>query len=115
MAKSQQPELLQGTLEVMLLKTLRRGSNHGYGLARAIELASGKALTIEEGSLYPALYRLEKRGDIEAEWRTTENNRRAKFYSLTTRGQKKLDEQVALWEKLSTAVGRVLADVEGAA
>ena len=117
MAKAQQPELLQGTLEVMLLKTLRRGANHGYGLARAIELASGRALAIEEGSLYPALYRLEKRGDIEAEWRTTENNRRAKFYSLTVSGQKRLAEQVALWERLSSAVGRVLADtsVEGAA
>jgi PadR family transcriptional regulator, regulatory protein PadR len=110
MPKQQQPELLQGTLEVMLLKTLKRSSNHGYGLARAIELSSGKALAIEEGSLYPALYRLEKRGDIQAEWRTTENNRRAKFYSLTTRGRKRLDEQVALWERLSNAVAMVLAD-----
>jgi PadR family transcriptional regulator, regulatory protein PadR len=107
MANSQQQ------LELLLLRALRRGSNHGYGLARAIELALGQSLAIEEGSLYPALYRLEKRGDIEAQWRPTDNNRRAKFYLLTTRGQRKLDERVGLWERVRSAVaGR---SVEGAA
>jgi PadR family transcriptional regulator, regulatory protein PadR len=103
------PDLLQGTLEVMVLRTLSRASNHGYGIARAIELASGKALAIEEGSLYPALYRLEKRGDLKSEWGTTESNRKAKFYSLTPRGRARLKEQVALWDRLSTAVSRVLS------
>jgi PadR family transcriptional regulator, regulatory protein PadR len=105
----QPPDLLQGTLEVMVLRTLSRGSNHGYGIARAIELASGKALAIEEGSLYPALYRLEKRGDLTSEWGTTDANRKAKFYSLTPRGRARLKEQVALWDRLSTAVSRVLS------
>jgi transcriptional regulator len=107
--KSDPPELLQGTLEVMVLRTLSRGANHGYGIARAIELASGKALAIEEGSLYPALYRLEKRGDLSSEWGTTDANRKAKYYSLTPRGRTRLKEQVALWEKVSGAVTRVLA------
>ena len=110
MAAKDQPELLQGTLEVMVLRTLGRGANHGYGIARAIELASGKALTIEEGSLYPALYRLEKRGDLSSAWGTTESNRKAKFYSLTPKGQERLHEQVALWERLSSAVTQVLAE-----
>jgi PadR family transcriptional regulator, regulatory protein PadR len=105
----QPPDLLQGTLEVMVLRTLSRGSNHGYGIARAIELASGKALAIEEGSLYPALYRLEKRGDLTSEWGTTDANRKAKFYSLTPRGRARLKEQVAMWDRLSTAVSRVLS------
>lgn len=108
------PELLQGTLEVMVLRTLARFPSHGYAIARSIELASGKALSIEEGSLYPALYRLEKRGDVESEWGTTENNRRAKFYSLTPRGRARLKEQVALWDTLSSAVSRVLADAPAA-
>ncbi len=108
MASGDQPELLQGTLEVMVLRTLSRGASHGYAIARTIELLSGKALSIEEGSLYPALYRLEKRGDVESEWGTTDANRRAKFYSLTPRGKGRLKEQMALWEKLSTAVSHVL-------
>src|SRR6185295_612154 len=106
MANSQQE------LEVLLLRALRRGANHGYGLARAIELALGQALAIEEGSLYPALYRLEKRGDIEAQWRPTDNNRRAKFYLLTTGGQRKLDQRVGWRER---AVGPAGRSVEGAA
>ena len=106
------PELPPGALELMALRTLARGANHGYGIARAIELASGKALSIEEGSLYPALYRLENRGDLKSEWGTTEANRKAKFYSLTPRGRARLKEQTAVWEKLSTAVSRVLAGDE---
>jgi len=106
---TQPPELLQGTLEVMVLRTLSRGPNHGYGIARAIELASGKALAIEEGSLYPALYRLEKRGDLASEWGTSDANRKAKYYSLTPRGRDRLKEQVAVWERLSTAVSNVLS------
>lgn len=101
-------ELLQGTLDMMILRTLSRAPNHGYGIARAIEAASGRELAIEEGSLYPALHRLEKRGDLAGEWRTTELNRRARFYRLTPRGRKRLDEQVAAWERVSSAVTRVL-------
>jgi PadR family transcriptional regulator PadR len=108
--KDSSPELPPGALELMVLRTLARGSNHGYGIARAIELASGKALSIEEGSLYPALYRLEKRGDLKSEWGITDANRKAKFYSLTPRGRARLKEQTALWERLSTAVSRVLTD-----
>src|SRR5947209_18698074 len=113
MAKNQQPELLQGTLDVMVLRVLGRGASHGYAIARSIELASGQVLSIEEGSLYPALYRLEKRGDLTAEWRTTELNRRAKFYSLTPRGRRRVEEQVALWARISSAVSRVWSEPGG--
>src|SRR6185503_14936607 len=103
------PDILQGTLDVMILRTLHLGESHGYGIARAIERASDGVLAIEEGSLYPALYRLEKRGDLAHEWRMSELNRRAKFYRLTPRGRRRLRDEIALWEQLSSAVARVLA------
>src|SRR5262245_24911889 len=96
------PDILQGTLDVMILRTLQFGDRHGYGIARAIERTSGGVLTIEEGSLYPALYRLEKRGDLTHEWRTSELNRRAKFYRLTPRGLRKLRDEMSMWQRLST-------------
>lgn len=103
------PELLQGTLEVMILRTLARAPAHGYAIARSIESASGGVLTIEEGSLYPALYRLQRRGDLKSSWQTTDTGRRAKVYELTARGRKQLAEQQDLWRRLSGAVSRVLA------
>ena len=103
------PDLLQGTLEVMVLRTLDRGDSHGYGIARSIERAGNGDLAVEEGSLYPALYRLEKRGDIAGTWRVTEGNRRARYYRLTPRGKERLRDQMSLWLRLSTAVNRVLA------
>ena len=102
------PEILQGTLEVMILRTLERTPSHGYGVARAIERASGGTLTIEEGSLYPALHRLLKRGDVTAEWTITEQNRRARVYRLTAQGRTRLAEQISAWERVSRAVTRVL-------
>ncbi|MCC6428141.1 MAG: PadR family transcriptional regulator [Phycisphaerales bacterium] len=108
-AQPAQPEILQGTLDVMILRTLERAETHGYGIARAIERSSGGVLAVEEGSLYPALYRMEKRGDLTHEWKTSELNRRAKFYRLTPSGRKRLVHEVEQWEKLSHAVGRVLA------
>jgi PadR family transcriptional regulator, regulatory protein PadR len=106
--QTRQSELLQGTLDAMVLRTLSRGSNHGYGVARAIEAASGGKLAIEEGSLYPALHRLERRGDLTSEWRITELKRRAKYYSLTPEGHRRLRAEVAQWEEVSGAVSRVL-------
>ena len=102
------PELLQGTLEVMILRTLSRAECHGYAIAREIERLSDNVLAIEEGSLYPALYRMHKRGDLSAEWRTAESGRRAKFYKITPKGRKQLAEQLTLWQRLSGAVDRVL-------
>jgi PadR family transcriptional regulator, regulatory protein PadR len=101
-------ELPQGTLETLVLKTLSWGAMHGYGIGRWIERASENGLTVEEGSLYPALYRMEKRGWLEAEWRQTENNRRAKYYSLTADGRKQLRAQSKSWLHLVDCVGRVL-------
>ena len=109
------PELLQGTLEVMILRTLARAPAHGYAVARSIEQASGGVLAIEEGSLYPALYRLQRRGDLKSSWRTSDTGRRAKVYELTTRGRRQLAEQQDLWTRLSGAVSRVLAGDAGRA
>ena len=101
-------ELLHGTLEALVLKTLAAGRLHGYGIARAIEDATGGVVTVEEGSLYPALYRMERKGRIEAEWGVSELGRRAKFYRLTPRGRKELATQTAEWARFSAAVSRVL-------
>jgi len=103
------PALLPGTLDLLILKTLSVGSNHGYGIARRIHEASEEVLTVEEGSLYPALHRLEKRGLIRAEWRRSDANRRAKYYSLTADGRRDLRRETASWRELSAAIGRVLA------
>ena len=109
MAKSPDPALLQGTLDLLILHSLRRGSLHGYSIAQTIHLLSDEVLKVEEGSLYPALYRLELDDLISAKWGLSENNRKAKYYSITRRGTKALNEQQETWGRLSAAVGRVLA------
>ena len=101
-------ELLQGTLDLLILKTLSWGSTHGYGIARWIQRVTGDVLRVEEGSLYPALHRLEKRGWIASDWGLSENNRRAKFYELTARGRQQLSAESATWSVFSDAVGKVL-------
>ena len=101
--------LLQGTLDLLILHTLGRGPMHGYAIAQTIHLLSDDVLTVEEGSLYPALYRLELDGLIQASWGVSENNRRAKYYEITKRGRKAVAEQEQVWDRLSAAVHRVLA------
>ena len=101
-------ELLQGTLDVLILKSLSWGPRHGYAVADHIRERSGEALRIEEGALYPALHRLEKRGLLEAEWGVSENNRRAKFYKLTPRGRAQLKSETQQWVAYAAAVSRVL-------
>ena len=102
------PELLHGTLDALVLKTLGGGRRHGYAVARAIEEATEGVVEIEEGSLYPALYRMEKKGWIEAEWGVSELGRRAKFYRLTPRGRRQLAAQTAEWARFAGAITRVL-------
>jgi transcriptional regulator len=101
-------DALQGTLDLLVLKTLNRGPHHGYGIAADIQSISDDLLRVEEGSLYTALHRMEQHGWIIAEWRTTTNNRRARLYSLTRAGRKRLDEEQAQWERLMKGVGKVL-------
>ena len=102
------PEHLHGTLDALVLKTLSWGPRHGYAIARWLEQTTEEALRIEEGSLYPALYRLEKRGSIEAEWGMSELGRRAKFYRLTPRGRAELQKEADEWLRFASAVSRVL-------
>jgi transcriptional regulator len=102
------PNLLQGTLDLLILHSLQRGPLHGYAIAQTIHLLSGEVLIVEEGSLYPALYRLELDGAITASWGASENNRKAKYYELTKRGKKLLTAQEETWQRLSGAVARVL-------
>ncbi len=109
MAKSNAPSLLQGTLDLLILHALRRGALHGYAIAQTIHLLSDEVLKVEEGSLYPALYRLELDGAISAEWGLSENNRKAKYYQITKRGWKQIAEQHETWNRLSAAVDRVLS------
>jgi len=101
-------ELVQGTLEMLILRTLQRGQNHGFGIAQAIHLLSNEILKVEEGSLYPALRRLEARGLVRAEWGVSENNRRARFYSLTPAGRRELEDEHERWQKLLEAISRVM-------
>ncbi len=101
-------DLVRGTLDVLILKSLSGGSLHGYGVARWIKDASGDALLVEEGALYPALHRLAARGWVEADWGLSENNRRAKFYSLTPLGRTQLASEASSWDSYVAAVGRVL-------
>jgi len=101
--------LLQGTLDLLILRTLLFGPQHGQGIARAIQSQSGDELLVDHGSLYPALQRLENQGWISAEWGTSENNRKARFYVLTKAGRKQLAQETGQWERLSAAIGRVLA------
>jgi PadR family transcriptional regulator PadR len=109
MAKSADPALLQGTLDLLILHAVQRGPLHGYAIAQAIHLLSREVLTVEEGSLYPALYRLETDGAIAANWGVSENNRRAKYYEITRRGRKILAGQRRIWDRLSGGVQAVLS------
>lgn len=108
MGKSAQPALLQGTLDLLILHALQRGAMHGYAIAQTIHLLSDEVLKVEEGSLYPALWRLELDGAITAKSGLSENNRKAKYYQITRRGRKLVAEQEATWSRLSAAVARVL-------
>jgi transcriptional regulator len=101
-------DFLPGTLESLILKTLTRGAMHGYGIARWIEDATDRALSVEEGSLYPALYRMDRRGWIDAEWGTSELGRRAKFYRLTRHGRQQLASDTEAWAAFAAAVNKVL-------
>ena len=108
MAEENKAELLQGTLDMLILKTLSRGPMHGYGVAESIERRSEELLSVEEGALYPALHRLELRGLLASEWGVSENNRRAKYYKLTAAGRKQLQAATAQWGLVSLAVQRIL-------
>jgi transcriptional regulator len=101
-------ELLQGTLDLLILRTLAAGPMHGYSIAQRIQERSQDVLVVEEGSLYPCLYRMEEKGWITAQWGKSDNNRRAKFYSLTRSGHKQLEEETALWERIHRAITLVL-------
>ena len=101
-------DLLQGTLDVLVLKTLSWGPRHGYAIARWIRQTTDDVLRIEEGALYPALHRMERKGWIEAEWGISENNRRAKFYQLTSRGRAQLRAESTTWARYAAAVAKVL-------
>jgi transcriptional regulator len=101
-------DLLQGTLDLLILKALARGAMHGYGVAEWIHQTSEDVLKVEEGALYPALHRLELRGLLSAEWGTSDNNRRAKFYALTAAGRKQLAQETEFWRRMSGAVARIL-------
>ncbi len=102
-------DLLQGTLDLLILRTLSEGAMHGWGISLRIQQVSKDVLQVNQGSLYPALHRLEQQGLIDAEWGNSENNRQAKFYQLTREGRKQLLEETRNWERISTAVARVLA------
>lgn len=101
-------ELFPGTLDMLILRLLSRGELHGWGITNKLEQLSKSALQVDEGSLYPCLYRMEAKGWIEAEWRMTENNRRAKYYSLTRAGRKQLEVEQALWERMSAIITTVM-------
>ncbi|MGD8277375.1 MAG: PadR family transcriptional regulator [Gemmatimonadota bacterium] len=106
-------DLLKGTLDLLILKALSLGPRHGYGIARWMEESSGDLLEIKEGSLYPALYRMEKRGWIRSEWKLSESNRKARTYRLTSRGRRQLETQAQGWERLVEAVSLVLKRQQG--
>jgi PadR family transcriptional regulator PadR len=104
-----QADLLPGTLDVLILKAVSLGRVHGYGVLLRIEQISGGALQIQQGALYPALYRLERQGFIAGDWGTSDNNRKAKYYRLTAAGKKQLGEETASWKRLAEAIARSLA------
>jgi PadR family transcriptional regulator, regulatory protein PadR len=101
-------DLPQGTLDLLILRTLNRGPEHGWGISERVQQMSSDVLCIQQGSLYPALHRLERRGWIKAEWGTSDNNRRAKFYELTADGLKQLETEKEEWNRLAAAVAQVL-------
>ena len=102
------PDLLQGTLDLLILKSLQHEPMHGFGISLRIRQMSDEVLQVEQGSLYPALYRLEEKGWIKAEWGVSENNRKARFYTLTATGRKQLDAETANWKQVSAAINLVL-------
>ena len=106
--RCERDQLLQGTLDLLILRTVLLGPHHGQGIARAIQTSSGDALLVDHGSLYPALQRLEDRGWLRANWGVSENNRRARFYELTKAGRKQLTVEADKWHRIVNAVGRVL-------
>ena len=107
-------DLLQGTLDLLVLQTLvTMGPLHGYGIARRIEQSSGNAVLLNQGTIYASLVRLQQRGWIVAEWGTSDNNRRAKYYSITRSGRKRLAAETSYWQRLTAVIGRVLAPSEG--
>jgi len=111
-AMANKSDLMPGTLDMLILKTLTRGALHGYGIAQSIKRVSDEVLTVEEGSLYPALQRLLLQGWVKAEWKMSETNRRARYYTLTAAGRKQLGQEVSRFEEMIRAIGRVLSDVE---
>ena len=108
MAKPSKSDLLQGTLDLLILKTLGLGPQHGWGISHRIQQISQDVLQVNQGSLYPALHRLEEQGWISSEWGTSDSNRQAKFYKLTRAGQRQLEIEAAQWARITTAVGRIL-------
>jgi transcriptional regulator len=110
----QSTDLLQGTLDVLILQTLAPGPMHGWGVAQRIQQVSKEVLQIGQGSLYPALHRLEYKGWIQSGWGNSENNRRAKYYSLTAAGRKQLESELESWDRLSLAIGLVLGRIKEA-
>ena len=106
-------DLLQGTLDLIVLKTLSWGPMHGFGIARWIQRTTGDVLQVEEGSLYPALYRMENRGWIKASWALTENGRRAKYYKLTAAGRRQLTEESDSWNQLTSAIASIMSAKPG--
>jgi transcriptional regulator len=108
MARTKSLDLLQGTLDLLILKTLALGPQHGWGVSQRIQQMSADVLRVNQGSLYPALHRLEEEGWIASEWGMSENNREARFYRLTKSGQRQLQVEIANWERMAAAVGRVV-------
>src|SRR5881296_2139551 len=103
-----EPSFMPGTLDMLVLKTVSRGAMHGYAIAQFIQDSSRDVLRVEEGALYPALHRLELRGLLRAEWGTSDNNRRAKYYKLTATGRRELESETAYWSRIACAVTRVM-------
>ena len=101
-------ELIPGTLDMLILKTVSRETMHGYTIAQSIQRISGDVLRVEEGALYPALHRLEVRGLLKSKWGVSENNRRAKYYSLTAQGRRELGRETASWTRVATAIARIM-------
>ena len=111
MARTPKTDLLQGTLDLLILRTLALGPQHGWGISQRIQQVSADVLRVNQGSLYPALHRLEDQGWVASEWGTSDNNREAKFYRLTKSGQKQLQIETANWERITAAVARVLHEM----
>jgi PadR family transcriptional regulator PadR len=110
MAARTNSDQLHGTLDLLVLRTLRSGPQHGYGIAQRLHQLSDEVLQVEEGSLYPALYRMQQRGWIDSEWAITDMNRRARFYSLTKAGRKQVDAETDSWVRLSGAIDRIISE-----